>query len=634
MTLTRRLVLMVAACIALAILAISLVFGALGRRALIAQAEGQAQAVARIVAESARLTEISLEEMRNVLLDDLATLAFAISNTNETEDAGIGTRLAEIVARGNLSSIWLVDSELHVLAHSIGDYGAVIEGESLPPALPAEALAALTSGRRFSLALGGPIDGIQYVGVRVAGGRALIAGQPVTVLAPVRAANSLPVLLAALLDRDEIQAIQVFDDTQAQLAQVGAGLPAADVAALAQATIAGTVPASTLRPDHLLVAAPIRDTAGITIGATVIALSTARLDRMLADYLLYGAGAAGLVVAIGVAVAGVFAGRIARPVAAMTRAAQEIDGRRFDPASLDSLARQGDELGTLARVFQHMAIEVQAREEHLEALVRARTLELEQKNALLEASKRRVEAELDAARSLQAAILPQALPVHPSYAGKATMVPAKELGGDFYDFFAIDERHLGIVIADVSGKGVPAAFFMAISRTVLQSSARENRSAGACLAAANTLLCAQNPMDLFVTTFYGILDTETGELAYANGGHNPPLVVRRADGTVADLPRTSGMALGVMPDIPYAEKRLHLEPGDTLFLYTDGISEAMDRDGHEFTEARLRQTLTDTQGQAVDVVIEGVTAAVEHFVAGAEQSDDITCLVVRYIGPR
>lgn len=634
MTLTRRLVLMVAACIALAILAISLVFGALGRRALIAQAEGQAQAVARIVAESARLTEISLEEMRNVLLDDLATLAFAISNTNETEDAGIGTRLAEIVARGNLASIWLVDRELHVLAHSIGDYGAVIEGESLPPALPAEALAALTSGRRFSLALGGPIDGIQYVGVRVAGGRALIAGQPVTVLAPVRAANSLPVLLAALLDRDEIQAIQVFDDTQAQLAQVGEGLPAADVSALAQATIAGTAPASTLRPDHLLVAAPIRDTAGITIGATVIALSTARLDRMLADYLLYGAGAAGLVVAIGVAVAGVFAGRIARPVAAMTRAAQEIDGRRFDPASLDALARQGDELGTLARVFQHMAIEVQAREEHLEALVRARTLELEQKNELLEASKRRVEAELDAARSLQAAILPQALPVHPSYAGKATMVPAKELGGDFYDFFAIDDRHLGIVIADVSGKGVPAAFFMAISRTVLQSSARENRSAGACLAAANTLLCAQNPMDLFVTTFYGILDTETGELAYANGGHNPPLVVRRADGTVADLPRTSGMALGVMPDIPYAEKRLHLDPGDTLFLYTDGISEAMDRDGHEFTEARLRQTLTDTQGQAVDVVIEGVTAAVEHFVAGAEQSDDITCLVVRYIGPR
>lgn len=633
MSLTRRLALMVAACIALAILAISLVFGALGRRALIAQAEGQAQAVARIVAESARLTEISLEEMRNVLLDDLATLAFAIANTNEAEGAEIGTRLAEIVARGNLSSIWLVDGRLHVLAHSIGDYGAVIEGESLPSALPGEALAALTSGRRFSLALGGPIDGIQYVGVRVAGGRALIAGQPVTVLAPVRAANSLPVLLAALLDRDEIRAIQVFDDTQALLARVGDGLPAAEVAAVAAATIAGTAPASALRPDHLLVAAPIRDTAGITIGATVIALSTARLDRMLADYLLYGACAASLVFAFGVAAAGLFAGRIARPVAAMTKAATEIDGRRFDPASLDTLSRQGDELGTLARVFQHMAIEVQAREEHLEALVRARTLELEQKNTLLEASKRRVEAELDAARSLQAAILPQALPVHPSYAGKATMVPARELGGDFYDFFAIDERHLGIVIADVSGKGVPAAFFMAISRTVLQSSARENRSAGACLAAANTLLCAQNPMDLFVTTFYGILDTETGDLAYANGGHNPPLVIRRADGAVADLPRTSGMALGVMPDIPYAEKHLHLDPGDTLFLYTDGISEAMDRDGREFTEARLRDALKNAGKEAVDIVISGVTTAVERFVDGAEQSDDITCLVVRYVGP-
>ncbi|BBE70889.1 PP2C family protein-serine/threonine phosphatase [Oharaeibacter diazotrophicus] len=638
MTLTRRLVLMVAACIALAVLAISLVSAWLGRTALVAQAEVQAQSVARIVAESARLTEISLEEMDAVLVDDLQTLAFAVGSLGDAGAPGLGGRFAEIVARGNLASLWLVDRDRRILVSSVGDYGALVEGEKLPPGLPARALADLVDGTRFAAALGGPIDGVRYVGVRVEGGRALIAGQRVTVLDPVRAANSLPVLLAALIDRDDIRAIRVFDDAGATLAAIGdeaggEGVPAADAAELAASTVAGTAAASRFGPGGLLVAAPIHDTAGITIGAAVLSMATARLERMLVDYLVYGALAAAAVFAVGVTAAALFARRIARPVAAMTRAAEEVDGRTFRPESLDGLSGRADELGRLARVFRHMAIEVQAREEHLEALVRARTAELEQKNALLEESKRRVEAELDAARSLQAAILPQALPAHPSYAGKATMVPARELGGDFYDFFAVDERHLGIVIADVSGKGVPAAFFMAISRTVLQASARESRSAGACLAAANTALCAQNPMDLFVTTFYGILDTETGTLTYANGGHNPPLMIRRADGTIVDLPRTGGMALGVMPDLPYAERSVALSAGDTLVLYTDGISEAMDRDGREFSEERLKVALGDAHARAVDLVLAGVTDAVTDFVAGAEQSDDITCLVVRYNGP-
>lgn len=632
MSLTRRLVLMVAACIALAILSISLVFGWLGRSALISQAEGQAQGVARIVAESARLTEISLEEMEGVVSDDLETIAFAIASLSNMPAGELGNRLAEIVARSNLASIWLIDQDNTVIANSIGDYGALIEGATLPAGLPQHALDALTSGQRFSAELGSPIEGIQYMGVRVDGGRALIIGQPTSILDPVKDANSIPVLLASLLNRDGIQTILIFDDTLNLVDRIGPQLPDQAVMDLVGDSIAESEPQSTLDNGLLLVAAPIKDTAGISIGATVLALSTARLESMLRNYLLYGALAAAVVFAVGATIAAVFSNRIVRPVGAMTRAARQIDSRSFRPESLNQLAQQEDELGTLARVFQHMAIEVQAREEHLEALVSARTIELEQKNRLLEDSKRRVEAELDAARSLQAAILPQALPMHPSYDGKATMVPARELGGDFYDFFAIDQRHLGIVIADVSGKGVPAAFFMAISRTVLQSSARENRSAGACLAAANSVICGQNPMDLFVTTFYGILDTETGDFCYANGGHNPPLMIRRVDGSVVELPRTGGMALGVMPGIPYAEKTAQLSAGDTLFLYTDGISEAMDREGHEFTEDRLRATLRNVQSQSVDVVISEVTKAVGKFVDGAEQSDDITCLVIRYKG--
>lgn len=634
MTLSRRLILMVAACITLAVITLSLVFAWLGRTALVEQAQSQAQAVARIVAESARLTEISLDEMQQVVANDLTNLAFVLSRISDTQNQAQGTLLAEVAARGNLPVLWIVDRDLNIIASSIGDYEPLVSGESLPEELSRPALEALAQGSRFSLPLGGSADGTEYVGVRIEGGGAVIASQSLNVLEPVRAANSLPVLLGALLNQDEMQAIMVFDDQQTLMASVGDDIVGAPAERLAMAVLNTTAARLDVSTDRIMVAAPILDTAGIAIGATVISQSRKRLNQMLFDYLVYGFGTVALVLGAGIGAAGVFADRITRPVAEMTRAAREMDRRKFQPSSLDDLARQSDELGILARVFQDMAVEVQAREEHLEAQVKARTAELQQKNLLLEESQRRVEAELDAARLLQAAILPQALPDHPAYSGKATMVPARELGGDFYDFFMINERDLGIVIADVSGKGVPAAFFMAISRTVLQSSARGLKSAGTCLAQANDALCAQNPMDLFVTTFYGILNTETGELTYANGGHNPPMVIRRGDGSVADLPRTGGIALGVIEGAKYAEASIRLSEGDTLFLYTDGISEAMDSAGKEFTDDRLRQALQHSHHNSVDLVLDGVTEAVEAFVGQAEQSDDITCLVVRYNGGR
>lgn len=329
---------------------------------------------------------------------------------------------------------------------------------------------------------------------------------------------------------------------------------------------------------------------------------------------------------------GYVARHLTAPIVQITSAAAAFEAARFDAASLAAVRQRTDELGDLARTFTAMAAEVQSRADTLDRLVAERTHELNEKNAALEQSKQRVEAELEIARSLQLAMLPQDLPKNAGYTGKAAMVPAREMGGDFYDFFPIGDERLGLVIADVSGKGVPAAFFMAISRTILQGSARERRTPGQCLAAANELLCQQNPLDLFVTVFYGILDIETGELRYANGGHNPPLLAR-TDGTVASLPGTGGMAMGVMRGLTYKEDSVTLTPGDTLLLYTDGISEAMDRDGREFTEARLVNSMSESHRQSVDVVVSTVIDAVRNFVGDAPQSDDITCLVVRYKGP-
>ena len=329
---------------------------------------------------------------------------------------------------------------------------------------------------------------------------------------------------------------------------------------------------------------------------------------------------------------GYVARHITQPVVRITGAAAAFEDQHFNPADLAKVRQRTDELGDLARTFTRMAAEVQARTETLDRLVAERTSELNEKNEALERSKERVEAELEVARTLQLAMLPQRLPDSPRYSGKASMVPAREMGGDFYDFFPVGEGRIGLVIADVSGKGVPAAFFMATSRTILQGSARERRSPGQCLAAANELLCEQNPLELFVTVFYGILDVETGELTYANAGHNPPLLAR-SNGNVASLPGTGGMAMGVMPDIAYKEGRVRLEAGDTLLLYTDGVSEAMDPDGREFSEERIVGSLSESCRQSVEIVLSTVIDAVSRFVGDAPQSDDITCLVVRYKGP-
>ena len=186
-------------------------------------------------------------------------------------------------------------------------------------------------------------------------------------------------------------------------------------------------------------------------------------------------------------------------------------------------------------------------------------------------------------------------------------------------------------MADVSGKGVPAAFFMAIARTVMRAAAARHPTPGPCLQEVNDAICEQNPQDLFVTLFYGILDPDSGEFIYANAGHNPPFVVRRP-GEVAPLPMTGGMAVGVMPGLPYNEDAVTMAPGDTMFLYTDGITEAMNVDNEEFTEARLEEVLADGHDLPVDVVLTNVTSAVVKFVGEAEQSDDITCVVLRYDG--
>ena len=243
-----------------------------------------------------------------------------------------------------------------------------------------------------------------------------------------------------------------------------------------------------------------------------------------------------------------------------------------------------------------------------------------------------IRRELDIARSIQQSILPQTFPPFPERTDLdvfAQMSPAREVGGDFYDFFLLDPAQLGFVVGDVSGKGVPAALFMAVSRTLLKSIALAGAPPVECLRRVNALLCLDNSAEMFVSVFYGILDTRSGEMAYSNGGHNPPYLLRRT-GVVEVLEGTGGTVLGVLDNIRCAARRVTLQPGDGVFLYSDGVTEAMDTNGQLFSDARLRAVLQARNAGSSETLVQSVIADVIRYADGAPQSDDITALAIRY----
>jgi serine phosphatase RsbU (regulator of sigma subunit) len=242
--------------------------------------------------------------------------------------------------------------------------------------------------------------------------------------------------------------------------------------------------------------------------------------------------------------------------------------------------------------------------------------------------------ELEVASRIQRAIVPSQFPPFPDRADftiRASMTPARAVGGDFFDFFLIDHDHLGFVIADVSGKGVPSALFMAVCRTLIKATAESAASPDACLSRVNRVLASEGVASMYVTVFYGVLDTRTGRVTYCNAGHNPPFVMR-AGGVIEALPQTGGTVVGLFEHSQYESGDLLLQPGDGLFTYTDGVTEACDLAGEEFMTARLQPCLANCAAHPLDEVIATVTAEVSSFVGDAPQGDDITMLAVRYNG--
>lgn len=250
------------------------------------------------------------------------------------------------------------------------------------------------------------------------------------------------------------------------------------------------------------------------------------------------------------------------------------------------------------------------------------------------AEKERIGAELSVATHIQASMLPCIFPAFPNrreFDIYATMTPAKEVGGDFYDFFLVDDDHLAVVIADVSGKGVPAALFMVIAKTLIKDHTQSGKPPEEVFTEVNRQLCEANDENLFVTAWMGVLEISTGKLVYVNAGHNPP-VIGRKNGETEFLRSRPGFVLAGLDFTKYRAGSLELMPGDLLYLYTDGVTEAMNTAQELYGEERLKRTLEANVSAAPEEIFKAVKKDLDDFVADAPQFDDITMLAMRYLG--
>ena len=251
------------------------------------------------------------------------------------------------------------------------------------------------------------------------------------------------------------------------------------------------------------------------------------------------------------------------------------------------------------------------------------------------AEKERIEAELDMASKIQASQLPRLFPPFPDrkeFSLYASMTPAKEVGGDFYDFFMIDRDHIAFVMADVSGKGVPAALLMMVARVLVKSSLQNGKSPGEALESVNNQLCEGNTTDFFVTMWVAMLEISTGKGIAANAGHEHP-VLRRAGGSYELVVYRHSMPVGAMEGLRFKEHEFQMNPNDSFFVYTDGVAEATNGNNELYSTDRMLDALNRDPDAQPEQVLKNVMYDISSFVDGSEQFDDITMLCFRYLGP-
>lgn len=372
---------------------------------------------------------------------------------------------------------------------------------------------------------------------------------------------------------------------------------------------------------HATAGLPVSDSSGEVVAILGVEVPMTILDEARMAYVYHVMIVTVVVLVLFLAVYLLFLNRsLIRPVEKITSEAKRFADTNVK--STDALAEihQRDEIGILASSITKMEEDVENYIQNLTAVT---------------AEKERISTELSVATQIQADMLPSIFPPFPNrteFEIYASMRPAKEVGGDFYDFFLTDEDHLGIVIADVSGKGVPAALFMVIAKTLIKNHAQNGETPAEIFTSVNDQLCENNKEGMFVTAWMGILELSSGKLTYVNAGHNPPLR-KTEDGRFEYFKSPAGFVLAGLEGIPYKQHEEHLNQGDMLYLYTDGVTEAADVSERLYGEDRLQNTLNANVGLAPEELILEVQKDISVFVGEADQSDDITMLCLEFHGP-
>jgi sigma-B regulation protein RsbU (phosphoserine phosphatase) len=244
-----------------------------------------------------------------------------------------------------------------------------------------------------------------------------------------------------------------------------------------------------------------------------------------------------------------------------------------------------------------------------------------------------LQQELDIATTIQTSMLPKTFPPFPErkeFDIYAKMLPAKEVGGDLYDFFLIDKNRLGVIIGDVSGKGVASALLMAVCKTLLKATAQKGLPTDNVLSEVNNILVDDSPSNMFVTVFYGVLDTRNGAFEYSNGGHNSPYIIS-TEGKVKPLENIGGLLLGAVKDAEYQSNVIKINSEESIFFYTDGVTETFNNKDEEYQEHRLAASLVNKNTLSANDLVNHVIHGVKSFAGVTEQSDDITCLSLKYL---
>ena len=599
MTIKTQTLLMVTLLLVIAVFATAGVMVWGSRRALLAESETQGLVIARLLARSAAFGAQVTSDVEKAIGEQMiveATIAAHLVALGEAAGVGakeINRRLKQIADDTVLDEIWITDEKGHAYLRNITevDFTFSPDREQQPQA---HAFWPLLTGKNKTVvqeARQREIDTqiFKYVGVAgVDKPRIVQVGYHATMLRQLQQRMGLTRLVNQLVSEGSVIAIRVLDKNMITVEYAERlrdnKLPEpteTDLADWRKLVSEGRTESSS-EASLLKVVAPIGEEGGeLKGGAILVTLPTDHVQAAIQNRIRLAMVVSGLVLLLGSMIAIFGAKTISRPIVELTQMTRRIAGGDFTQRIAISAK---NEIGTLAASFNEMTRRLNESIEHLKETT---------------AAKERIESELQIAHEIQMSMVPKIFPPFPDRSEFdifAALVPAKEVGGDLYDFFFIDDDHLCFAVGDVSGKGVPASLFMAVTKTLFRATAGNGGTPGEILARLNTDICRDNESCMFVTFFCGILNIRTGQVDYSNGGHNPPYYLHR-DG-VSPLENFGGISLGLVEQSPYASGRMVLRPGEALLLYTDGVTEAMDLSKTLYSDERLEQFLGTNRGSA------------------------------------